>query len=1815
MIKRTLATVLIILTVLPAIALAGSVLFAPVTDFERFDAALESSINAALGEGNAEANKLAPLSENGRHIVKFKDGISLSLIENALTGTEYRQLAESGERLFAISDTAGEFIKKHEAIIDYSEPDLVRETFAVTNDPATMPAYEKTGIYETWDIIKGKSDVIVAVLDTGVDRTHEDLAGANILPGYDAVTKTAGVYSDPVGHGTGVVGIIAATADNGIGIAGAAHGVTVLPIKVSSSSTTIYSSDLVSAIRFAANAGAKVINMSVGGLSYSYAEQEAVDYAVSKGCILVSASGNGGYLPYADKKSYPASYEGVISVASCTPDGERSVFSQYNDMVDVAAPGEAVTMPIVENGVSAYHTDSGTSYSCAIVSAIAALLVSGIDSNARFNGDEFLALIIDACGTKRSDELGYGIISARPMAEAVNLPIITGVTDGGVYNESINVGFNRGSAMLDGEPFEDGDAIMANGRHVLTVTDGENERTVGFRLDYDPLSYTFKEFSDYAYFEFNRGSALLDGFPYLSGSKITSPGRHEFLLTDGSESLRETVVIQYTLPSVFGVEDGGVYDHPIEICVVGDGKAMLDGRETENRIAVAESGVHTLTVVSGNGAVSKTYTFEINFPHAQITNTDYAEAHAAIDEENGYICVYGESLVGVRIYGIDDMSQYLHFLPIGTVYAHYFTETELLLAGENGITIIDRKGALDPENTPVTTVHSEGMLLYTFADDKIYCFDEQNIYLFDVSLSHTEVTHIARLGFECEQAFYSNGQLCLIAPSNDRLIRIFDIESNRLSAFSTELPLETLPLYFGEGYLAAGNRLIDVSNGNTKLEFGSHRVIGIEDGTLFCENVIIDIASGKETGRFPFTVSDMVKGENTIYLFGIEPILAKISNEAEGIYAYGAATPTDLAFSLPQTSNGFRQTLFIDDIYTAISAVASEERVFAIFKDRYAIYSLSLDGLTENAPIALMYEPDKLYLSGGYLTVSFANVPFIYVAPETDISLGVYVELPTKCVAACTVNGTLYTVSGGRLVYCNADGSGNTVISVRATNVATDGTRIYILNGTRLSAYSDELVLFAETETNGGELLVANGVIVGGKVYDAALFAEYTVISSPISYAYGNVYFSGNGIYDILSSRFIGNLGIADPDVICASPSEKIIAFGGAYITVSKYADAGDNLSTPIIDGISEGGIYRGGVTVTFNDGIGHVDGEVIESGREITKAGVHVFVLSLPFGQSITVNFTVEANIESIEFLVPNRTMSVGETITLGVRFLPEGASSVPVTYSCDSDGLIFGEMGEVTAIRTGVYTVTATVETEYETFIAQNTITVRDDLITFDESSGLRIDRDKLLLFGIEPGSDADDILKLLASNKEAKFLDADRREVTGVIATGHVLSIYGKDGTVTDSLTVVVRGDTDGDGYITSYDMYVLERILRNYHYSAEFLAAGDVNGNGVLADNDFRELRNIVLRRSDAQIGNPEENLFGSVTVQALSHIESGDIIDVAVCLNGLKYARGINGVIKYSEGLEFVESTVTGWDGDCRDIGDRKLGFFAYGEKGEECGKAFFVLINLRFRVTATAGERISVSAENVTASFESGAKTVRFEDGKFLVYDHGIGDFRIDIFNAYSFEFDPNVYEYDDITIPYNSALADIAVTRDKNSTVTVSGQVVPETGIATITVGLVTENGENKVYTLHVRRESEPRFDSNCRLESLAIEGFKLIPGFDPNITEYSISVPFGTEKINLHCRAQNPTTQIVIGDTTLRGEQNTVTVTVSAPDGESLIYTVHVTVLPKQEESSAPIVDPLPQDDTQTPWGLIVIIAMAVITVMCAVFIIVKRRNKKEG
>jgi len=1815
MLKRTFAVILITVILLSAVLSAGGVLFAQKTPFEQFDKEREISLEDALNiDVEDKKSESATLSDSDRYIVKFKDEIALSEIESILNNLEFRLLAESEQRLFSIALTNDSFLDKYADIIDYSEPDLVREALAVTDDAVTMPSYESLGIYDAWDVTKGSSDVLVAVLDTGVQRNHEELIDVTILNGYDAVGRTSGVHEDTSGHGTGVIGIIAATANNKKGIAGVAHGVSILPVKVSSSHTAIYSSDLISGIRFAADAGAKIINMSIGGYSSSYAEQEAVNYAVSKGCILIAAAGNGGNHSYADQKSYPASYDGVISVASCNQDGERSNFSQYNNAVDVAAIGEAITMPYVENGESLYRTDSGTSYSCAIVSGIAALAASYIDDGVRFDGEEFLSLIAESCGYERSVELGHGIIDAKKIIDIVNRPIITGVRVGGKYTESVHIGFNRGSALLNGQPFTDGDSIIKNGKYTLAVSDNGITKTVSFTINYTPLSYEFKEFATFSYFSFKRGSAILDGFPYKSEERISTSGRHEFVLFEGEEIIKKEIYLQYSVPAVYGVENGKTYTEPIHIKIVGDGVAELDGNKIYGEVTVAENGRHSLTVKSGNGATTKTYNFVINFPYGQFIDNDYALASSAVDEDNGYICLYGESLVGVRIYNIESPEKFTHFLPIGEIYSHAFTEDKLLLFGEKGVTVITRANALTAETAIDKVISIEDVDLYCFADGMVYCFNDDSLFSLDVESE--EATLVAELGIDCESAYYSDDALYLIS---DGVLFEYDLNSNELSE-TLIVGIENKSICFGNGYIAVGNRLINIANNETVLEFASTKAVKIENNILFTERCIIDIESGKEIGSFPFDVSDIFFGADSVYLFGIEKKCAIIKSGAEGVAVYGAAQCIGNTFSATETINDYRNVLFYDRHSTPISIASGKENIFVLYENKNMLFSLSLNDLSEKSPLALRFSPKAVHSSGDYVIVTFKSLPYVYLALENDIANGRYVLLQDVCDSAFILNDILYCASGGKLISCTTDDYVVKETEILADRAISDGESIYALSGNELSAYNSNLTDIASITVAKGDLSVGNGICVGNTVYSLDLTEEIAKFNSNVLGLFKNTVTTKNGVYNLETNEFIGKTGVKSVEKSIVASDNSIVAFGLGLISVCSFPDKAEITLDPTVNGITNGSVYLESVKIEYVRGIGFLDGKPFESGETAIGAGAHIFEIALPCGRNVSVNFTIEANIEKIEFLVKDKVMSAGETVTLDVKYLPDGAGSVPVKLYCESDGLLINEMGEITALKVGKYTVTATATADYGSFSAKCTVTVRDDLIVFNQESGITIDRDNGFILGIEAGTTVADLKSKLSSSGKSFVLDAEESLVTDYVGTGHSL-VLEHNGEITDNLTVVIAGDTDGDGFITAYDLYVLEHILRNENYDSAFLTAADVNQNGITADDDYRNLENKLLYLINANLGNPNKNLFGLATIQAPSHIETGNIIDVTVCISGCKYARAVSGILNFGDGLEFVGGTATGWRADFRDF-DNRVSFYAFGDDGKASEKAFKLLINLRFRVTAKAGESLTFSSNGLTIASESETSIIRFETTELPVYEPQKGEFKIDFINAYEFEFNASKRDYV-ATIPYNSALADISVTRKDGQTVTVSNAVIPDVGVGTVTVTLTESNGISKVYTLQVSREKEPRFDTNCKLSSLQIEGFRLNPQFSPDVLSYKLTVPHGTEKINVHYKAENPTASVIVGDTVLKGEETAITVTVGTPDGETLKYTINVSMLPPKEEPS----ESTPQSevpdvstDNENDGGsgnytlLVIIISFAVIAVAITLSSVIGKRNKKS-
>jgi thermitase len=246
----------------------------------------------------------------------------------------------------------------------------------IPNDPEFGKQWGllKINAPNAWTLTKGSPRVTVAVLDSGIDQDHEDVS-RKVLASRN-FTQTPSV-DDVVGHGTHVAGIIAATTNNGTGVAGTGFNVTLLNAKVVDDDGFADVALVANGIIWAVNRGAKVLNMSFAAEAGSQALERAVKVAVRRGAVLVASAGNDGTAA----AMYPAAYSETLAVGATDQEDERADFSNFGaGWVDVAAPGDAIysTGPNHPNGFALHSYDylSGTSMSAAFVSGQAALLFS-----------------------------------------------------------------------------------------------------------------------------------------------------------------------------------------------------------------------------------------------------------------------------------------------------------------------------------------------------------------------------------------------------------------------------------------------------------------------------------------------------------------------------------------------------------------------------------------------------------------------------------------------------------------------------------------------------------------------------------------------------------------------------------------------------------------------------------------------------------------------------------------------------------------------------------------------------------------------------------------------------------------------------------------------------------------------------------------------------------------------------------------------------------------------------------------------------------------------------------------------------------------------------------------------------------------------------------------------------------------------------------------------------------------------------------------------------------------------------------------------
>jgi thermitase len=251
----------------------------------------------------------------------------------------------------------------------YVEPRMTMKAQFVPDDPYWNVQWGLRKIHAdwAWNTTLGSRGVLVAVVDTGIDYHHPDLAANYVALGYDWVNGAADPMDD-TGHGTHCAGIIAATIGNSVGIAGLAQ-VHIMAEKVLDSQGEGYSDWIAEGIIHAVDQGAKIISISFGDYENSQVIYDAIKYAYDAGVLLVAAAGNYN----SDLEFYPASYDEVIAVTATDANDTKASFSDFGNWVELAAPGVDVYSTYLNDD---YETLSGASMACPHVSGLAALVMS-----------------------------------------------------------------------------------------------------------------------------------------------------------------------------------------------------------------------------------------------------------------------------------------------------------------------------------------------------------------------------------------------------------------------------------------------------------------------------------------------------------------------------------------------------------------------------------------------------------------------------------------------------------------------------------------------------------------------------------------------------------------------------------------------------------------------------------------------------------------------------------------------------------------------------------------------------------------------------------------------------------------------------------------------------------------------------------------------------------------------------------------------------------------------------------------------------------------------------------------------------------------------------------------------------------------------------------------------------------------------------------------------------------------------------------------------------------------------------------------------
>ncbi len=1652
MTKRLVSLILLLSFLLAAFNAGGLEAFASVTDSNRDSDAFS------------------------RYILTFRQDADAEML---LADYDYSVISRS-QKVYSVT---AEDVSSLSSYCVYVEKDTVREL--LEND-TPVPSWESNccRIPQARASAGNAKGIVIAVLDTGVDRTHKELKNANILDGFDAVTGENGVFGDDDGHGTAVISLIAA-ADDGVGITGVVPDATIYPVRVSSGEGNIYSSRLIAGIYNAADNGADIINISLGGYSYSVSEQRAVDYALSKGCIIIAAAGNDGADgALAGKYFYPASYEGVISVASSERDGAHARFSQFNDKVDVASLGRYVTVCSIGN--DDYRTTSGTSYSCALVSGIAALSAYAADG---LNGEQFEYLLISVLGSKRDHYLGYGVIDAFDTVNAAKEPIITGIYQGARLDIPPVITFNKGTARLDGRRFKSGESVTEEGVHTFRLEYDGEVRTITFTLSDEKPVYSVNKNS----ITYSGGNGYLDGMPYVSDSSIPD-GLHTFTVKNNYSS--HSVTVNIGAPAYLaGVEDGCVYKDSVAVVGYGDGVFYIN-EVPFTGVKVLSDGEYTATVTDTNGAVVSSVSFEVVTSRTVCNGFRY-ETHVYSDLSNGYLVTADDSVGSIRVYKYSNLS------------------------------------------SPVRTLNLPGHIMGFDSDaEKLYIILENSVY----SVLRAAVSGADAPEINAEPDYIPYGG--------------YSFEENRL--YFNGSPVLTTPY---------GN-ILSINGDVVYTTFG---VVDIKDGSLlyaFSEEAVCisnSFALFKESGLVVFA--------------DITDIAAPIAMGITGV---------------PSAYNKYTSSAYLSDEVEQVVLDTATDKIYLLSGGRvfYTDITFSASGI-------LPFTDIPLYIAagGGYLYVFFEN-GFCTVDSKTfEYEYYSFLSVPDKALAG---------------YYGLAAKYGNDL-------VLFDGKNTVYLRDLSIS----DIALHADT------VFVASSEGIGMFGFDGAFIGSIDSGDTPFSYTDGVYITSRDTVYLTVTGDVMGKI----PHSINGVTDGLVFTDGGVY---SPY---GEKLSDEVYSGVFADGknvfvshksiVFHGGddtgkkpnvvggegiydisTEISSDRGVLFVDGAFLEDGI-CTNGGVHRLECVMPFGIIFASEFSVIPALEGIAVSGGSREMSLGTSDYLLVEYLPYGASAVDAEFSVSGDSVTVNQNGFVTAVSEGVSTVTVVAggfSASIKINVTQLAIGFSDSSIVFDA-----VTRTCTVPAGITAGK----LNSFIVSEAHhRRFVDSDGVDIMpdSFVGTGNVIKFLSDTSEAITGITIIVKGDGDGDGLLSPADMRLLSRCISGYESGLLISSSLDCDFDGKITDSDTSAL---VLMINEFNIFNalPYGTPYVTASVPAVLH-PVGEFSVILYVDNG-KGVDSACGILEYDAEV-FELLYVTGINYELVSAVDEgKVIFSAFDKDGNASARTVKTFGTARFRVKenaplaetsftlkncgVTLGEQVLLSEESVKTA---------------VVQRRTASDFSMEISNAEYFVFNPTVRNYS-VTVPFDAVTLDISADYPEGGKLDISDTVIPETDELTVNIRYTSPEGVSTDYRIYVTRSAEKILANDPYLSSLSASVGDMLPEFEPERLKYKLTIPFDSSdpEFSYLTRDENTTVTVIAPESYPVGSTDVV-FTCVAEDGTEISYTVTVVRKAAAEVSSTePSEESLPQDDTENDnGGFIAAVSVCCVVAAVLIFFIIYRKGKNN-